>query len=435
MTVRLIRGRMLTFERAPEGPEDAGAYRYVEDGALLVRNGRIAALGDFGSVDAPPEADLVDHRPHLVLPGLIDAHIHYPQAQVIASYGTQLLDWLNNYTFPEERRFADPGHAARIAEAFLDALLRHGATTAVVYCTAHKGSAEALFTASAARGLRMIGGKAMMDRNAPAALCDTAQSAYDDSKALIEAWRGKGRIGYAITPRFAITSTPEQLELTGALVREHPECWMQTHLSENRDEIALTAELFPDAPDYLGVYERYGLLGPRSLFGHCLHLEERERRRMAETGSVAVFCPTSNLFLGSGLFDADGLAAAGVRQALATDVGGGDSYSMLRTANEAYKVLQLRGQKLDPLRAFHQMTRGNAEALGLAAEIGDLSVGGAADLVVLDARATPEMKLRMERVETLADELFVLQMMGDDRAVVATYAAGEDVTPGATSGG
>ncbi|MEM1345890.1 MAG: guanine deaminase, partial [Pseudomonadota bacterium] len=285
--------------------------------------------------------------------------------------------------------------------------------------------AEALFSEAERCGLRLIAGKTMMDRNAPPGVLDTAQSAYDDTKALIERWHGRGRTEVAITPRFAITSTPAQMEAAQALVRAHPGCPVQTHLSENHAEIALTAELYPEAVDYLDVYERYDLLGRRALFGHCLHLSARERARLAETGSVAVFCPTSNLFLGSGLFDLAGLEQAGVRTALASDIGGGTSYSLLRTLDEAYKVLRLQGQTLDPLSAFYRVTRGNAEALGLAECIGTLEAGTEADVVVLDARATPAMALRMERVETLAEELFVLQTLGDDRAVRAVYVAGE----------
>jgi guanine deaminase len=373
---------------------------------------------------------VIDHRPHLLMPGFIDTHIHMPQAQIIASWGAQLLDWLNTYTFPEEAKFADPAHAARIAGAFLDVLLRHGTTTAVAYCSVHPGSADAYFAAAAVRNLRMVGGKVMMDRNAPPGVLDTAQASYDDTRTLIGRWHGKGRAIYAISPRFAITSTPEQLELAGALAAEFPDLPVQTHLSENRDEIDFTLSLYPGARDYLDVYERHRLLGPRSLFGHCIHLSERERAAMAETGSVAVFCPTSNLFLGSGLYDEAGLAAAGVRRAIATDVGGGTNYSMLRTLDEGYKVLALRGQKLDPLRSFYWITLGNARALALEDRIGTLAVGSEADIVVLDAAATAAMALRAETVRTLAEELFLLQTLGDDRAVAATYVAGERFMPG-----
>ena len=289
----------------------------------------------------------------------------------------------------------------------------------------HPESVDAYFAEAVRRNMAMAGGKVMMDRNAPEAVRDTPQSSYDQSKSLIARWHGAGRALYAISPRFAITSTPEQMEMAGTLAAEHPDCYIQTHLSENHGEIALTRELYPWARDYLDVYERYGLLGPRSLFGHCIHLEDREKSAMAETGSIAVFCPTSNLFLGSGLYDEAGLRDLGVRRAIATDVGGGTNYSMLRSLDEGYKILQLRGQSLSPLNSFYWTTLGNARALGLEDKIGTLEMGTEADIVVLDSRATSAMALRMETVGTLSEELFVLQTLGDDRAVVETYSAGE----------
>lgn len=418
---QLIRGRVLDFFADPA--DTAQNHRLLENGAILIENGRILAVGDHADL-AREGLEEIDHRPHLILPGFIDPHIHFPQLQVIASWGAQLLDWLNTYTFPAEAEFADPAHAARMAGLFLDQLTAHGTTTAVTFCSSHKTSAEALFAAAHARNMAMVAGKVMMDRNAIPAVHDTAQSSYDDSKALIEAWHGTGRQRYAITPRFAITSTPEQLAAAGRLAAEHPDCHVQTHLSENRDEIDYTLSLYPQARDYLDIYESHGLLGPRTLLGHAIHLEPREIARMAQTGSRAVFCPTSNLFLGSGLFDADGLREAGITSGIATDVGGGTSWSMLQTLNEGYKVLQLRGQKLHPLAAFHWATRGNALALGLEDEIGTLRSGSAADLVVLDPRATSAMALRAERATTLEEELFILQIMGDDRAVAQTYVAG-----------
>lgn len=418
---QLIRGRVLDFFADPQDTDRN--HRYHENGAILIEDGRILAVGDHADLqrEGVPE---IDHRLHLILPGFIDPHIHFPQLQVIASWGAQLLDWLNTYTFPAEAEFADPQHATRMAGLFLDQLTAHGTTTAVAFCSSHKASAEALFSAAHARDMAMVAGKVMMDRNAIPAVQDTAQSAYDDSKALIAAWHGTGRQRYAITPRFAITSTPEQLAAAGRLAAEHPDCHVQTHLSENRDEIDYTLSLYPKARDYLDIYEAHGLLGPKTLLGHSIHLEPREIARMAETRSRAVFCPTSNLFLGSGLFDAEGLRAAGITAGIATDVGGGTSWSMLQTLNEGYKILQMRGQKLHPLAAFHWATRGNALALGMEDEIGTLAPGSAADLVVLDPRATPAMTLRAERAETLAEELFILQIMGDDRAVAQTYVAG-----------
>ncbi len=426
MTRLLIRGRVLTFRDEPQDLDDTSAWRHIEDGAVLVENGRIARLGDYAAVSAAAGHDVKveDHRPHLILPGFIDTHIHYPQTQVVASYAANLLEWLNTYTFVAEQKFADEQHAEFIAERFLDELLRHGTTTAVAYCSVHPQSADAYFRAAQHRGMRMLGGKVMMDRNAPPALCDTPQSSYDDSKALIARWHGKDRLDYVITPRFAITSTPEQLEAAQALAREHPDCAIQTHLSENHDEIAFTKSLYPDAPDYLGIYEHYGLLGRKTLLGHSIHLEEREVGVMAETGSIAVFCPTSNLFLGSGLFDRDRLKAAGVRMGVATDIGGGTNFSMLRTLDEGYKVLQLRAQRLNPLQSFYMMTLGNARALSMEDRIGTLDEGTEADIVVLDSSATTAMRLRMAAGATLAQELFLLQTLGDDRAVVETYVAG-----------
>src|SRR5690606_5298128 len=293
----------------------AASYSYEDDGGVLIRDGRIAAAGTYADVagSASEGARVIDHRPHLILPGFIDAHAHFPQMQVIASYGAELLDWLNNYTFPEETRFRDAQHGRRIARLFLDEMVRHGTTTVAAYCSVHKESAEAFFAESHERNMLNIAGKVMMDRNAPEALRDTPQSGYDDTKALIAAWHGKGRAHYAITPRFAITSSPEQMEMAEALAREHPDVYVQTHLSENLAEIELAKSLYPNLGSYTGIYERYHLLGPKTLLGHSIHLRHAETELLADTGSVAVFCPTSNLFIGSGLFDHDRLKMAGVR--------------------------------------------------------------------------------------------------------------------------
>ena len=422
MTMTLLRGRVLDFHADPA--ETADNHRLLDDGAILIQDGRIVAVGDHAAIRRD-DAHEIDHRPHLILPGFIDPHIHFPQVQVIASWGAQLLDWLQSYTFPEEARFADPTHAQRVAGAFLDLLLAHGTTTACAFASSHPASVDALFTAAEARGMALLTGKVMMDRGAIPALHDTAQSSFDDSQALIARWHGRGRLGYVITPRFAITSTPAQLDAAGALARAHPHLHIQTHLSENLAEIDHTLSLYPDARDYLDVYDRHGLLGPRSLMGHAIHLTAREIARMAETGTRAIHCPTSNLFLGSGLFDDGGLRQAGVVTGVATDVGGGTSYSMLQTLAEAYKIAQMRGNSLDPLATFHWATRGNAIALGMQDRIGTLAPGSDADLVVLDSRATPAMAIRAERVRTLAEELFLLQTLGDDRAIAQTYVAGK----------
>ncbi|SUZ31610.1 Guanine deaminase [Roseibaca ekhonensis] len=428
MTRTLIRARLLTFHREPQTPDDTGAFTYIEDGALLVEGGMIRAMGGASTIKAEG-AQIIDHRPHLLMPGFIDTHLHFPQTQVIASWAAELLDWLNDYTFPEETRYADPALCATMAGAFLDRLTDHGTTTAVAYASVHASSADALFAEAHKRNMRLITGKVMMDRNAPDALCDTPQSSYDDSKALIARWHGVGRLGYAITPRFAITSTPAQLEAAQSLAAEHPDCHIQTHLSENHAEIALSCQLYPDATDYTDIYARYGLLRENSLLGHCIHLSDREIWALADAGAKPVFCPTSNLFLGSGLFNDAKLRAAGLTNGIATDIGGGTSYSLLTTLAEGYKVLQLQGQRLHPYRAFDWITRGNAEALGLADRIGTLDPGTEADFVVLDARATQAMAQRMDRARGLADELFTLQVMGCDRAVVQTYVAGQQQKP------
>jgi len=423
MTRTILRGRVLTFTDEPQGIEDTASYRYLEDGAVIIEDGKVVDLIAYEPRLAIG-AEVIDHRPNLVIPGLIDMHLHYVQAQVLASYAGNLLEWLNTYTFVEEQRFSEQGHAGAIATAFFDELIRHGTTTAVAYCSVHPQSVDAYFAEAERRNMLMIGGKVMMDRHAPLALCDTAQTGFDDTKALIARWHGRGRGHYAISPRFALTSTPEQLEASRALVAEHPDCFVQTHVSENDGEIAEARRLYPDAKDYVGIYEDFGLLTPRTLLGHAIHLSHRETAALAETGAVAVFCPTSNLFLGSGLFDRERLKAAGVRIGIATDIGGGTSYSMLRTLDEGYKVLQLRGQRLTPLNSFYMATLGNARALGLDDRIGRIAPGMDADLIVLDAGATPAMALRMPKVSRLVEELFLLQTVGDDRAIAETYVAG-----------
>ncbi|PWE56916.1 guanine deaminase [Metarhizobium album] len=429
MTMTLLRGRLLSFKRAPESLSDTASYAYIEDGGLLIDDGKIVATGDYTDLKAAAPADAIeiDHRPHLILPGFIDTHLHFPQMQVIGSYAANLLEWLNTYTFPEECRFVESAHTERIAKHFFDELIRHGTTTAVAYCSVHKASADAFFAESLRRNLCMVAGKVMMDRNAPQGLLDTPQMGYDETRQIIAEWHGKGRNHVAITPRFAITSTPAQMEAAQALAREFPDLHIQTHLSENTDEIDYTCSLYPEAIDYTDIYARYGLLGRKTLLGHAIHLSEREADALSDAGSVAVHCPTSNLFLGSGLFPMKKLMRREkpVRIAVATDIGGGSSYSMLRTMDEAYKIQQLQGERLNPLESFYLMTRGNAEALALDARIGTLAPGSDADLVVLDAAATPAMALKMEVVKTLAEELFLLQTMGDDRAIAETYVAGK----------
>ncbi len=423
-----IRGQVLWFRDDPAvAGRDAAVFH--EDGIVAMRDGTITASGDAGEVRATlgPDVPVVHYPDALIVPGFIDTHIHYPQGAIIASYGAQLLDWLNTYTFPEEARFGDEAYAAAAARFFCDELARSGTTTAATYCTVHPSSVDALFAEAEMRGMRMIAGKVMMDRNAPPELCDTAEASYTDSKALIARWHGRGRLAYAVTPRFAITSTPAQLDAAGTLMREHDGVYLQTHLSENADEIATVRQLFPDAASYADVYRRHGLIGPRSLFGHCVHVDDGECAMLSDAGGVAALCPTSNLFIGSGLFDMAHLRdpARPVRTALATDVGGGTSFSMLTTLSEAYKVMQLRGQSLPALEGFHMITRGNAAALSLEGTIGTLAEGAEADAVVLDLAATPLLRHRIDAADgDLDDILFALMMLGDDRTVRATYIAG-----------
>ncbi|MBP8938528.1 MAG: guanine deaminase [Agrobacterium sp.] len=423
-----MRGRLLSFRRAPLAIDDTQSYLYIEDGGLLIEDGRIAAIGEYADIrkQAPEDIEEKDHRPHLIVPGFIDMHLHFPQMQVIGSYAANLLEWLNTYTFPEECRFVESAHAQRIATHFYDELLRHGTTTAAAYCSVHKTSADAFFTEAMKRNMLMVGGKVMMDRNAPQGLLDTPETSYDETRQVIADWHGKGRNHVAITPRFAITSTPKQMEAAQALAQEFPDLFIQTHLSENLDEIKYTCELYPDATDYTDIYVRYGLMGKKTLLGHAIHLSEREADVLSDTGAVAVHCPTSNLFIGSGLFPMKKLQRREkpVRIAVATDIGGGSSYSMLRTMDEAYKIQQLLGERLNPLESWYLMTRGNAEALSMVDRIGTLEAGTDADITVLNASSTPAMALKMEVVNSLTEELFLMLTMGDDRTVVETYVAG-----------
>ncbi|MEL7041597.1 MAG: guanine deaminase [Pseudomonadota bacterium] len=422
---RVLKGRLLSFSDRPTDIEATDCYDYWPQGALAVEAGKIVWCGEASHLPtAYQDWPISDHSSDLILPGFIDAHTHYPQMDVIASYGKQLMEWLQTYTFPSEAKFEDPAHSTQLATAFFDELIHHGVTTAAVYATSHPVSTHAFFDAALARNMCMIGGKVLMDRNAPNQVLDTPQRAYDESAALIADWHGTGRLAYAITPRFAITSSPEQMAVAQSLAEAFPDCYIQTHLSENHFEIRETLRLYPEAQDYTGVYERFGLLGPKSLFGHCIHLSERERKALSETGSVAVFCPSSNLFLGSGLFDYQGLYDAGHRIALGSDIGAGTSCSMLVTAADAYKICQLKGYSLNPLESYYGLTLGNARALSMQSQIGTLAIGSQADLVVLNSQATHAMRTRMMAAASLSEELFVIQTLGDDRAITETYVAG-----------
>ena len=425
-TRRAFRGSFFHCLDDPGEQDAKSSAEALEDGILVVEDGRIAAFGPAAETIAgiPQGTDVVDLRGRIIVPGFIDTHVHFAQLDIIASHGAQLLDWLESYAYPAEAACADAGYARALAEAFLDELLRNGTTTALVFATVHPHSVEAIFEAAAARNMRLIAGKVLMDRLCRPDLADDAESGYAESRRLIEKWHGRDRLGYAITPRFALTSSERQLQLAGKLAAEFPDVWVHTHLAENRDEIAAIADLFPDNEGYLDVYASHGLLRRRSVFAHCVHLETADAQRLGRGGGAVAFCPSSNLFLGSGLFDLRAMAAAGVRTGLATDVGAGTSLSLLRTMGEAYKVLQLQGQVLPVTRAFYLATLGAARALDLDDRIGNFVPGKEADFTVLDPGASALMSRRARASASIGELLFAMMFLGDERHVAATYVQG-----------
>lgn len=425
MSRQAYRAAVLHLREDPARAPVEEAVAYHPDGVLVIEDGHVAACGAWDDLGPGLDTAEVEHLPgRLITPGFVDAHIHYPQVDVMAAWGAQLLDWLNTHTFPAEQAFADPAHAAAVAEVFLDQLLANGTTSALCFGTVHKVSAEALFEAALARDMRLIAGKVLMDRNAPPALTDTVQSGRADTEALIRAWHGRGRLGYAVTPRFAVTSTDAQLAMAGELLAAHPRVLLHTHMSENLAEIETVGRLFPDDRDYLAVYDRHGLVGPRSVFAHCVHCSDDAFRRLAHAGSAIAFCPSSNLLLGSGLFPLARAAAAGVAVALGTDVGGGGAFSQIAMMGEAYKVGQLQGDNLDPLQAIYLATLAGARALRIDDRVGNFEVGKEADFVVLDLSATPLLARRTAGARTLPELLFVLAVLADDRVVERTYVMG-----------
>ena len=418
----LLLGQVLSFTADPfhDGPS---AAHHEAFGAVLVDGGLIADTGPADTLRARhPQARVTDYGRALISAGFIDAHVHYPQTAIVASWGKRLIDWLNDYTFPEEARFADPAYATDIAGRYLDLALAHGTTSMCTYATIHPTSVDAFFTAARARGLRAWAGKTCMDRNAPDTLRDTAKSAYDDSKALLQKWHGVERLSYVITPRFSPTSTPEQLQALGALWREYPGCLMQTHLAEQHDECAWVKALHPQSRDYLDTYEAQGLLREGAVYGHAIHLTHREKDRLIEAGASLVHCPTSNTFIGSGLFDM-GLAKS-LRVGLATDTGGGSSFSMLHTMAAAYEVAQLRGQALHPSQLIWLATVGSARALHAEHQIGNIAKGMEADLTILNLTSTPAIEQATRRADDIWQALFPTIMLGDDRAIEAVWIAG-----------
>ncbi|HEX4987051.1 MAG TPA: guanine deaminase [Burkholderiales bacterium] len=425
-----IRGPVLTYagDAFLEGVEST--MRHESDAIVAMAGGRITHFGPAEKVRAqlPPGTKVTEYGgDSLILAGFVDCHVHYPQTQIIGAGGRQMLDWLHKYTFVAEQQFADETHAREVARVFLKECLRAGTTTPMAWCTVHPQSVDAYFEEASALGLRTIAGKVLMDRNAPGALTDTPQKGYDETKALISKWHGKGRNLYCVTPRFAATSSPEQMQMAGAAWREHEGTYLQSHVSETRAEVDWIRQLYPQRKGYLDTYDHYGQLGPRAVYGHGIWLTEEELQRCHDTGTAIAHCPTSNMFLGSGHFNLGNAKhpARPVRVGLATDLGAGTSFSMLQTLNEAYKTAQLNGNSLPAGEAFYLATRGGAQALYLEDRIGSIGVGMEADVVVLDLKSTPAIEYRMRHCRDFEEALFVQMTMADDRAVQATYVAGK----------
>jgi len=424
--VRVYRSRVFTPLRDPfaQGVEDS--YQWLEDGYVAVDDdGRIASVGEWAYA---PRGEVLDLTGKLITPGLIDTHLHAPQLEMIGSYGGHLLEWLNRYTFPTERKFEDPVHARRVASAFYDELLRNGTLTALIFSTVHATATDIFFEEAERRGFRGIIGKAMMDRNAPEYLLDaSAKQSYDESRVLLEKWHGRGLLNYAITPRFAPTSTPEQLEYAGQLKKEFPDAWVHTHISENRNEVLWVQALFPEA-EYADVYDRYGLLGERTVLAHGVWLTPEELDLLSRRRARIAHCPNSNLFLGSGLFPLFRVLEAGVVVGLGSDIGAGTTPSLFNAMADAYKVQQVQNVSLSPFHLWYLATLGGARALTLDAETGSLEAGKSADFLVLDLHATPLLAMRTGRASSLEDLLAGLIFMGDDRAVERSFIAGKCVS-------
>ncbi len=429
------RASILHCLRDPSGDKDpiaAGSVEYFEDGLLVVADGCVEEVGPAEDllVRQPSSVQVADHGDKLIIPGLIDCHVHYPQIDIIASYGERLLDWLEKYAYPAERAFSDPEHAREVAGFFVQELLRNGTTTACVFATVHPHSVDAIFEAAQRCGMRLIAGKVLMDRNCPEDLRDAPATGYAESRALIEKWHGRDRLAYAVTPRFAITSSEAQLREAGRLLQEFPGVYLHTHLAENDEEVRRVAELFPWSRSYLHVYEHFDLVRERSVFAHCIHLQDEDRKLMAGKGAAMAFCPSSNLFLGSGLFDLAAARRCGVRIGAGSDVGGGTSLSMLHTLADAYKSAQLNGQSLSPLSAFYLATLGAARALYFDDKVGNFAGGKEADFTVLDPSLSAIAQRRWAGTAGIGDKLFLLSVLGDCRIVAATYVAGRPAHPG-----
>ncbi|TCL02615.1 guanine deaminase [Sodalis ligni] len=426
--IKAVRGRFFDFTQpVSHAGELAQSARIMDDGLLLMEQGRILSLRPWSTAapDISPGMEICHFPGKIIVPGFIDSHLHYPQTEIIGSYGNQLLEWLNTYTFPAEEQYHCPEHAGEMASFFLDQLLRNGTTTAMIFGTVHAQSVDSLFAAALERNMRIIAGKVMMDRNAPPELLETPEHSEAETRALINRWHHNGRLSYALTPRFAPTSSPDLLAMVGGLRREFPDLYLQTHLSENRHEIAWVKSLFPDHAGYLDVYHHYGLTGRKSVFAHCLHLDVEEWRTLERSHSSIAFCPTSNLFLGSGLFNLQTCWDHHIPLGIGTDVGAGTTFNLLQTLAEAYKVGQLQGYCLSVYEAFYHATLGAAQALALDGVLGNFMPGKEADFVVLDPAATPLQRLRQQKSTDFAERMFALMMLGDDRNIYQTWIQGQ----------
>lgn len=421
--------RSQIFHLLDDPQVDADAYAYFKDGLLIVEDGHVKAVGSYRKLAKTLRASTkVQHyKNHLIMPGFIDTHIHFPQVDIIGSYGRQLLDWLQDYTFPAELAFKDPKVCKETARFFVKELLRNGTTSALVFGTVHEGSADALFLEAQKKNMRLIAGKVLMDRGAPKGLLDGRDLGQAATKRLIKKWHGTDRLGYAITPRFAPTSTSEQLAMAGVLKAENPSVHVHTHMCENKDEIKYVGELFPSATDYLNVYEKYGLVGDKTVLAHGVHMSTSMCKRISKSGASISLCPTSNMFIGSGLFNLSQLRRHKVRHALGTDIGGGTSFSLLTTMNAAYSVCQLRDLSLSSMDAFYMATLGGAKVLGMDKYVGNFEAGKEADFVVMDLKATPLITRRLKIAKRMKAMLFAIMTMGDDRMIAETFVMGKSV--------
>ena len=426
MAEKLLRSRIARFKPGAHSATDFG-FEYIPDGVIAFERGKITLVASYQQLKQQGfDFSACEHLPDsLVMAGFVDAHVHAPQIDVIGAYGKQLLDWLNQYTFPAELKFANESHSYEKNRYFLNQLVANGTTSAMVYTTSFRHSTEQLFELALQKQMRIIAGRVMMDRNAPAGLLDTPERALHECSALIKTWHDTGRLGYAVTPRFSPTSSPEQLAVAGELVKQFPTVWVQTHLSENRDELAWVQQLFPKSQDYLATYEAYGLVNNKALFGHGIYLSDSELQRMAQQGAGIAFCPSSNLFLGSGLFDMQKTKQAGIAVAICSDIGGGTSLSPFKTMGDAYKVCQLQGYSLTAIEAFYLSSYGAAKALQLDKHIGSLEAGYEADIVVINSTAQPFIQQRIKHCQNIEEELFVYITCGDERLISRTYINGE----------